>query len=351
MNLSYKSQAKDIILNGLRNIRYANCDSQFGFDNTITMELELDLDVKHISLQADVFARQILSQKSKFDLKRFLGRRDDEWERLLHEAYIYDRLRCVYYGITDCNTYRLPSNTYSFVGHTFLMHSLSKRNFQFSSGDEENTYTLYVRIKNKNIQEIFKPIFEVFPDIEEGISYDPGVVSYVNAHYETVLNGLYNAKKYLDKLNEGISKERLADIFSYEMIELNSNSIEQFFTDDSNPIINSFLGRTKTEFFFIIPQASSTFNALKFKESTFISRALGFVSTQLSEKGNNFYTMANRNTQNDVFTREELYSVTGIKSNLIPLPLDQIEAYLQINRKKRNSFIVKLDNKRDSNTP
>lgn len=73
MSLTYKNTAKTYILHNLRNIRYANTEMLFGFYNTLEIELELVLSPEQIFFQADVFAREILTHRSQFDLKRFLG--------------------------------------------------------------------------------------------------------------------------------------------------------------------------------------------------------------------------------------------------------------------------------------
>lgn len=326
MALIYKNISSDEILSKYRNLRYANGEMLFGFNNILDFDLTLELDIQHLSLQADVFAREMLTHQGAFDFKRFLGQYREDWLRLLHEAYIYDRLKNVYYGVLSYNLLKIPEGTYSFPGNVILLHNLAKRRFEYTTNDAQ-PYTLQVGIKYEtNIQELFKPIFDVFPDIEEGISYNVNYPSYVCSRYEAILKGLHSAKLYLEgRRNSGTPKE----LFS--MVEMNDVRIEAFVNVGTNPIWNSFLGKDGKEFFFVLPQKDSTPEALRFNESLHIGRAVGMVSEQLNYGGNNFYNVAPRNTLNDFMTREEVYAITGLKSNIVPYTLEQIEQYLGYN--------------------
>jgi hypothetical protein len=55
------------------------------------------------------------------------------------------------------------------------------------------------------------------------------------------------------------------------------------------------------------------------------------VSKQLQYNGNNFYNVAKRDVNEDFLTREEVYAVTGLKSNIVPYTKKQIEKYLNYN--------------------
>jgi hypothetical protein len=68
--------------------------------------------------------------------------------------------------------------------------------------------------------------------------------------------------------------------------------------------------------------------ALRFNESIFISRACGFRSKGLNYKGNDFYVVVERDDDCDPLTREDVYAVTGLKSEMIPFSESQISNYL-----------------------
>lgn len=324
MELSYKNLAKDEILNKLRNIRYSNAEMLYGFENSVEMNLTLNVDVQQIAIQADVFAREILTHRSKFDLKRFLGNYQEDWLRLLHEAYVYDRIKCIYYGIMSFNLVKIPSGSFSFPGNILLMKSLIKRNFQYTTADAQ-PFSLYVNISySTDIEEIFSPIFKIYPSLKEGMSDNNFIVSYVNSRCESILKGLHSGKQYLDSRSG--SKEKL-----FQITEMNDSAIDTYIEVETNPIMNSFLSEDGEKFYFIFPSAESGPEAMRFNESLFASRAMGFISNQLNYSGNAFYTVSKRNKETDFMAREEVYAITKLKSEIVPYSNEQIKNYLSIN--------------------
>jgi hypothetical protein len=338
MSLTYKNTAKTHILHNLRNIRYANTEMLFGFYNTLEIELELVLSPEQIFFQADVFAREILTHRSQFDLKRFLGSYQEDWLRILSEAYVYDRLKSIYYGVNSKYMMEFPSNITTFPGNVLLANLLAKQSFSFSTNDSQ-PFNLYVKILYEdNILESFQPIFDISPDLKEGMSDVKGIYSYVNSRYESVLKGLYNAKLYLESRNDKSkfssnsnninSKNSSHSLFQIGMLD--DDNIKAFVIGEDNPILNSFLSKGFDKFYFIMPVQDSVPEALRFNESLFISRALGFTGKQLNISGNAIYTSAIRHT-NDAFVREEVYSITGLKTEMVPYSMEQIRKYLSIN--------------------
>lgn len=355
MALSYTNYAKDKILEQMRNIRYANGEMLFGFYNSVEQRFILQIDIQQLSNQADVFSREILTHRSKFDLKRFLGQYQDDWLRILHETYVYDRLKCIYYGINSINLMDLPEGLYSFPGNIILANLLSKNTFNYSTNDQQ-PFSLYINITyNSNIDELFKEVFEVYPDVKEGISDLPGVYRYVNFTYESVLRGLYNAKLYLEgngkksskqnNNNNGNDKKENTSIFEISL--LSDDTMKTFTVGDNNAFFNSFLNDEGNKFYFTLSESASKPEALRFNESIFLGRALGFVSKQLNISDNPMYTVANRNYYSDPFTRDEVYSVTALKSEFIPLSQEQIKEYLGINTYE----IVRKNGGNGSNPP
>lgn len=322
MPLSYKNNAKDVIINKLRDVRYANNEFLFGFNNNIDISFSLKINVNQIALQADVFAREILTHRSKFDMKRFLGQYQDDWLRILHEAYVYDRIKAIYYGINSDKILNVPQNLVSFPGHVLLFRLLSKRQFSFSSNDAL-PYSIYVKL-DFDVKDIFKEIFETYPDIKQGMSDNDAIVSYVNSQCESVLKGLQSAKTYLESSKNGT-------LFDISMLD--SPNIDAFTTEMNNPILNSFLNTEGDRFYFIHPVSVSGPGKMRFNESLYISRALGFCGRQLEIDENNFYNVAKRIAE-DPHTREEVYAVTGVRSEIIPYSSDQIKHYLGINSYK-----------------
>lgn len=340
-NLSYKNFVSKQVLSYLRDIRYAQGRMLFGFNNTVELSTELRIDVKQLSNQADVFARQMLTFRALFDLKRFLGQYQIDWLRILHEAYVYDRIKCIYYGINSNNLFEVPNDLYSFPGNILLMNALSKVSFTYESGDQQ-PFSFYGKVKyNTNAEELFKEVFEAYPELKEGMSDDKNIISYVNSRCESVLKGLYYGKEYL----ESSSKRKSAP---FEIFVMNDETIKQIIlSNNTNPIFNSFLNETGLLFYFYMPVEFSKPNGMRFNESIFLARALGFISKQLDVDGNSFFSQAERNTRVDIFTRDEVYSVTALKSEIIPYSPDQIKEYLGINSYKNGENGGVSNNKDD----
>jgi hypothetical protein len=309
----------------------------YGFNNVLNLELEMVFDTHQLALQADVFARQVLSHATVLQLRHILGREQRDWLRLLHEVYIFDRLKCVFYGVSAYNLMNFPSETYSFPGNILLMNLLAKKRFEYQTNDAQ-PFTLQVSIDHlRDLQVLFKPLFDIYPDMEEGISYDPAFPVYVNTNYERILKGLRDSvNRAANNFNRGNGRNggnnnnnNRRPIF--ELIEMNDSRIETFTLVNSNPGWNSFLSKDGTKFSFILPEKDSVPEALRFNESLHFGRAVGFVSNGLSYSGNNFYTVANRNPVTDFMTREEVYAITGLRSEIIPYTIEQITKYMGVN--------------------
>jgi hypothetical protein len=326
MPLTYKNNAVVEILNQNRNIRYADAQMYFGFYNNITIELRLVLDPVQIFNQADIFAREILTHRSLFDMKRFLGSYQDDWTRLLIEAYVYDRLKAIYYGLNSRYMMEFPKDLVSFPGNVLLANLLKQGQYNFTTNDVQ-PFSLYVNIQNLdvNYNQLFEPIFEICPSLRAGLSDSRGAYSYVSSVHESILKGLANAKMYMQS-----SKNNKGNNDLFYVSDLANDQIASFTLQESNPIINSFLNEKGDKFFFILPTQDSKPEALRFNESLHFGRAVGFRRDQFILESNSFYKVATRRDP-DFLTREEVYSITGLKSEMVPNSMEQIKYYLGIN--------------------
>lgn len=325
MVLSYKNNSSNHILNKLIDVRYSNRQMLFGFDNNITITYGFDIDVMQIALQADIFSRQMYSYRSLFDFKRFLGSYQDDWLRLLHEAYVYDRVRCIYYGLNSNNLMKSPEDVVTFPGHCLMFNFLVRKTFQFSI-DDSQPRSIFTGISTPNSAiEALRPVFQTYPDLEEGISQIPGVYTYFNFKYESILRGLKSGLTYLNSRKE---IENSKDLFF--TVNLDDQNISGMTNPMSNPILNSHLSEDCRKFYFINPVSVSGPGKMRFNESLYISRAIGMRSDQLTLESNNFYNVAVRDYTSDFLTREEVYAITGIKSEIVPYSWQQILNYLGI---------------------
>lgn len=328
MAKSYKNYSSKHILEQSRNINYTNGAMMFGFYNTITVEAQLVLDTQQIFIQADVFARQILLHRSLFDLKRFLGQYQDDWQRILMEAYVYDRLKAIFYGIYSINMLDWPEGLVSFPGNILLSRLLARKTFLHTLEDQQPT-SLNILIKfDDDVNKLFEDVFSVCPSLKEGFSTDNGVYTYVNSKCESVLRGLFNGNLYLRSRNNSGSNTTL-----YSMYEFNTDKLDSFMKQDTFPFLNGVLkGEKLNSWYFYIPDEESGPNALRFNESVFIGRGIGLsMKSNVSVENNNLLYNSKRNYDSDPFTRDEVYAITALKSEIVPYSMDVIKRYLSIN--------------------
>lgn len=325
MALSYKNHSTDSILNKLRDIRYGSGEMLYGQYNIIERTIKFSTNISQLTHEADLFSREMLSHRSKIDFKRILGQHQDDWCRQLHEAFVYDRCRAIYYGLNLRNIDRLREGKYSFPGHILLFRFLNEMNYNFSTSDSQ-PFFLYLNIEVGNQKELLDPIFEVYPDLRDGLSTNDRNISYVNTACETVLNGLYNSKVFMNTRGKNLPA-------IFEIRDMTDENIEAVtLSNSSNPILNSLLNEKGDRFMFINTDTGP--GNMRFNESLFITRSLGFIGKQLEIDENVFYAVSRRDSSADPLTKNDLYAITGIKTDLIPYTDEQIKNYLGINTYK-----------------
>jgi hypothetical protein len=315
-----------------KSIRYSTGNLSVGFNNFVKIEYKHQVNVTQIVQQADLFARQMYINRSLFDFKRFLGSNQNDWKRMLHEVYVYDRCKNIYYGLNSIYRIKPPVQTFSFPGNILLREFLSMNQFTFSSGDFENNFKLFVNIDvDRDYQKVLSEIFDVYPHMKDGMSVDGSNYIYSNEVFECILEGFYNGLVYLQ--GRDVRPGAIDKRFPFEIMASDNETILAFLeTESQNPILNSFMSEKFDSFSYIPLKDPEQLSSSMFNESQFISRALGFTSNSVdcSELGNPFYITVPRNPLKDFLTREELYSITGLKTEEVPSSYDELIKYLQI---------------------
>lgn len=322
--LSYKDYAVFSILEEVRNIRFASCEQMYSQYNSVSVDVNFKIDLKQLEMQADVFAREMLTKRSLFDMKRFLGQYQRDWKRILAEAYIYDRLKCIYYGINATGKSKTPKDLFSFPGNILLYRILKDPTFSYNL-DDSQPFSLAVNIEYEETEDVFKEVFKKYPLLKEGMSTRSNIVSYVNTDLEAVMKGLANAEKYL-KGSKNIKVQNLFQVFP-----MNDSKIESFTEEGSNPILNSCLHTDGTKFMFYFPANESGPDKMHFNESIYFSRAVGMSFKNLDYSGNRLYTVVDRDTVFDGLAKEEVFAITGLKTEIVPLTSDQMQKYMNMN--------------------
>jgi hypothetical protein len=294
-------------------------------NSDLNVEFELGFDVEHVLLQADLFSRELLTHKTRFDFKRIFGHRSDDWYKEILKLYIYDALKSIYYGL-NANKFRdFPDRVYSFPGNALRMALIKTNQFQFHTKGEL-PYHIYLRIKTKNFDEYSRDFFKMFPDLNEGVSNDSNFPAYLNSKYEGYITGLFNAFTFLESQKGTSSK--LPGL--YEVISLFDPKLTSFLQESSFPFMNSFLSKDLRKFNFILPsEFISSPETMKFNYSLFIGRAIGLVSNQIYVDDNPLYKMVNRQ-ERDVYAKYEMHSITGLKTELLPYSFEHIITHLGI---------------------
>lgn len=337
MVLQYKNFSTDLLLKQSRNIQYANGQITFGQNNVIEVTNTIEIEVRQWTEQADVFARQMMTYSSNFDMKRFLGSIRQDWTRLLHETYIYAKAKALYLGIYSNRIAEYPQGYYNFPGNVLVANLLKSRDFQFRTDDMiPYTVSFKVDFPSDNAADYFEELFAVYPDVAEGMSTIPGTYAYTNQTYEIVLNGLYNAQSYLNSMKSkpgAKSQPQLFQITTYD-----DAGILKFLNEESFPFMNSFLAPDCKKYYFTLPTSLSGPGVLRNNESVYLPRALGFKGVQVNFLENNLYKVATRNTVADIFCRDEMYSITGLKTEFTPNTDEEIKKYLGMNSYKSSSF-------------
>jgi hypothetical protein len=220
----------------------------------------------------------------------------------------------------------LPEGAYSFPGNLILMRMISKKNFSFNV-DPTMPQQLNVRLTmSRNMDDLFGVVQALYPEIFKNMSKDDYNFSFIDSKYEAILRGLYNAKM---GVNGKTVQERTSN--TYFIYEMSDPVLDKYMGENLNPMINSFLDGGGSRFFYIVNEFESTYDKMRFNESLYFGRAVGFTNKQLFISGNPCYTVVNRNNDKDHFTNRCLHAITGLKTELVPKDEQSIFKYLKIN--------------------
>lgn len=327
MALSYKNLSTDTIMEENRFLNYFSGNMLYSQNNIVMLTFVLMIDPQQWALQADIWSRQVMLFRSDFDFKRFLGSDYELWQQKLHLTFIYTKLKAIFYGSKANFTHEWPKDTVNFPGNVLLAHCLRDGVYQFHIEDQQ-PMNLYISLKLEDTFEVStKGIFEAYPELKQGLSISGNNFSYVNVMCESILRGLSNGRDFLMSRNNKNRSMNMYELYSYD-----DENVSKFLKKDSNPFANSCLSTDFKEFKLIIPRDNTSPKTIKFNESLFLSRALGFTCDDLpSFEGNNVYKVIKRDYYEDVFTKDEVYSITGIKSDMVPYTNDEILDYLNLN--------------------
>lgn len=356
MALSYKNLAFDELVTVFRDLKYANLDLLYGFENSITLTLALAVDVGQLRAQADVWTQGIDKYRSIFMLKKYISARPSEWSQMLHETYVYDRLKCIFYGKNFNSIGKLPVNVNSFPGNVLLMHAIGRGVFKFEQKDSQPFSMTVVLNCEADFNDLIQPVLDMYPNISVGLTNSVNSRTFYNSTYERILTGLSNDRAYiLSRRGRGSnpkgSKQSTQSESTFEITFLTDDRIPAFLNQETNPFSNSFLNKDLTRFYYNSPYNLSGPEAMKYNESVFITRALCFTGSNISYEGNSFYRSVRRNNLNDYLTRDEVYAVTGLKTEAIPRAENDMNSYLDIVDLTNRSNVIRNEDDDEESLP
>jgi hypothetical protein len=325
-NLTFENFASKEILSRYRDIRFSLDKLQNGgSENFLNRTSNIVIDTVQITLQADVFRSGVLSFGSKLYLKKVFGAERGDWGRQIVETYVYDRLRCLFFAYFGTKIKNLP-NTKCFKGNSILRELIERQSFRFQEGNNNKMIISNDVVLQDDFIESLEDALDVFPNLRNGLRYDSRTGMWTNPIYDGFLEGLYdemvnfkNNRDYLDSDKDAM----------YEMTTLTNDSIlDQILKEKSNPILNSFLSPDSDKFYFIFPQNQANDNSIEWNESIFLARAIGVRSDSYCYEDNQYYVSVDREIVGDKLTRFDVYAITGLKTEALPLSPEQIDDLL-----------------------
>jgi hypothetical protein len=323
-SLAYSNLASKEILSKMRDINFA-LDNLLngGSRNFISRDLTVVLDLIQITLQGDIFRKYALSNGSKLYLKKIFGNERGDWGTQLLETFVYDRLRCMFYGYKDTQIRNLP-NVKCFKGHAILRDMIARSNFRFSDGSN-NKLIISVTVKlEDDFEERLNNALDAYPKLKVGLDWKRGV--WHNEIYEGFLEGLNDESISFNSNSDYTVEEKLT---MYEMCALDKETmVSQVVKETANPILNSYLNREGSKFSFIYPGNKGSDNSIQWNESVFYARAVGIRAVSMEYLGNSMYTSVGRVDCDDVLTRYDVHAITGCRTEAIPLSLDELNTMI-----------------------
>lgn len=312
MALSYKNQGSDPVLSEIKNINDAISSQANGpfLSQYCDVELTHEVDIMHLSSQADIWSRAMISEKGVFSYKRFLGSEESDWQRLLHVTFIYSYTKCLYYGYKNAKIDELNEKGLAFPGHVLMIHQIAGQFHKYEYLHKGNMYMATVTIRCGNLEDMLESIFVQYPELRSGFGVSENIPHYMNAPFESILSGLESMKSYHSRGGRTQAP--------FEIVKMDEVKIRSFIVKESNPLINGFLSKDGRKFFFKNPTLSSI--NLDYNESLYLSRALGFRNnTGIIFQGNQLYAQVPRVPEADPLIRFDVFATTGLKTPYTPM--------------------------------
>lgn len=338
MQLNYKCLIQAAFAQIHQDIKYLADSTGYSGNNTYNVNLVWDPSFQNLQIQAYNFAITLNAHRDKVDIKRFFGTKTDRWMTYSYQMFIYSYYKSAFYGAYYSECSYNPENANVFMGHAVLSECLAKNSFSWFSSDSMFPLNILCTINYKGDRDkIFDDMEEKYPFLKNSMSRVAGSYYFFNPLFEGGLNALKyqcssDKSSVVFESDDGFEESsmesengrrtppsrrrgaRKSSNFVIEIESLRNENVLSSVTSDMFPLANSFNNTAGDRSYFI---HNVTGQSLRWNCSMFIGRAVGMTSATVPViEGNLMYTSVAKKAF-DHLVAEELYSVTGIKTEVL----------------------------------
>lgn len=285
-NLSLKNITKynfnyKVISNSFRDI----------YEEVVTLKFKVNPNNKRLKLQAQVWAKKLISLQHLYLKDIVSNSRSDEWNQLLENTFIYSYYKCILYALNDNKVSERPTDTPVVHGHSLLYNVMLNPSTRF---EYDKTFVEYVLDHSDADYSQIKKKYSEFDFINDHLIDNTRRFSLSNPKYERILRKLF------------VNLEN--DDPSMLTMERSSKVIMQT-GKDLLPLFNSFYSEGSSDITSWYFSPSERFNLLQ--GTTLFGKAV-FLETESNESVQRFFTL---NTEDDelYLVQHEVTAIAGSK--------------------------------------
>lgn len=257
------------------------------YDETVVLEYKVEPINSRLILQANSWAKKIISQQELY-LKAILNStRTSSWEPLLMRCYIYSYYKAVLYALTDRRVAEIPDNMVSIYGHSILYQILLRPSFNFEYGMQ------FVKILQSCTDAEYQTI------ISRARQFD---------YLDSIINEsprFYMENAEFDRILSGLSAHAVSDTPQFTTFG-NLESISRHLTKDNFPLLNSIYSSSSNidKWYYMSKENCSLMDS-----TTLFGKAC-FITAKVDTLYNQFFDL-NVINDNDSLVKYEVSALCG----------------------------------------
>jgi len=333
-NLSYTDNyISNIFVNYLDQEKSLSSNTSYFTDKYHILELQVELSLNTLHLQADSFAKY-MDEKNFYFVRRIANTKN--FYRTMYELYIYSYYKSLYLGFYSSQLNSKSDYGLAFFGHGYLYHLLSsERNV---TSNNYGGYNIGYRFINYYKRDLILTTLKSYFKFLDGLTrIDPFGCSFeISPLYERLLSEIQNITtfggKFSDdefstnksKNNPVVSKVSTVSNDYYEgqnvqVRSLNDNVYSDIFGFKTNAIFNAFYSEGAKGFYYVKHSKQD----MLFNRNYFLSRANlisgSFVSDGDLDFNSNIYHYKSFKDENNLnkehlhMISSDVFAITGIR--------------------------------------